>query len=159
MTPEEKRRLLKEQYKKDFKERKEFLKNVEKYRQSKKLNDAIQDMTSGLLGDDSDDWISKLNQDTAVTEAKIEMAIDEAKEQQKMLEQLAQEAEMEKIEALDIVEQMKREMGLVDDSSPKEETKQETPSQKTPTAEEKAGEISTSSEDPNPPSKKTMGDF
>lgn len=159
MSSEEKRRLLKEQYKRDFQKRKEFLKDVEKYKHSKKLNDAIQNITSGLTNEDSDDWISKLNEETALTEAKMEMAIDEAKEQQQMLEQLAKEAEMEKLQALDLVEKMKQQMGLSSKKETQPETEDTVDSKDNTNVNSESKKSDSSDDDKKPPFKKTMGDF
>lgn len=136
MTSEEKRRLLKEQYKRDLKERKAFLDKVEKLKRSKKLNDAVQNITSSLTDEDSEEWISKLNHETALTEAKLDMALDDANQEQKRLEKLAQQAEAEKFQALDLVQRMKREMGLAEDEGPAEE--QKTSEEKTKEAEQSA---------------------
>ncbi|RMG30962.1 MAG: hypothetical protein D6730_01860 [Bacteroidetes bacterium] len=159
MTGEEKRRLLKEKYKEELKQRKEFLKKVEALKRSHKLNEAIQNITSGL-NDDTDDWISKLDEETALSEAKMEMALSEAQRQQELLDQLAKEAEMQKIQAKNLVEEMKKSMGLASEDTPTEH--KATEGQDKPANEEQQEE-SSSDETPgadDPPSpKKTLGDF
>ena len=138
MTGEEKRRQLKEQYKKDLKLRKEFLEKAKKLRNMSNVNKALTEMTDGLT-DDSDEWISKINQETALTEAKLEMALDEASETQKKLEDLAKEAEMEKFSASEMVKQMKRELGM--------EVEEEETTEEGAKAEAKEGEEAVSTEE------------
>ncbi|MEL6732888.1 MAG: hypothetical protein AAFP83_17285, partial [Bacteroidota bacterium] len=67
MTGEEKRNKMKEEYKEELKKRKEFLDQAKKLRSSRKINDAIQQITGAINNDDSDEWIDKLNMDSAVT--------------------------------------------------------------------------------------------
>ncbi len=114
MTGEERRKQLKEQmkeaYKQDILKRREILEQAKRLRSSSKLNSAIQNITSSLH-DDSDEWIEKLNHDSALTEAKMDMALDEALESNQQLDQLAQEAEAEKFSANQLLEEMKAEMG------------------------------------------------
>lgn len=104
LSGEEKRRLLKEQYKKDLMMRKDFLRKAKSLRQMQNINRALEGMTPQ---DDTDDWINKLNEESAFTEAKLEMAADTAKERQEMQQT---EEEMQDIIAKNLVEQMKREM-------------------------------------------------
>lgn len=128
MTGEERRKQLKEQmkeaYKKDILKRREILEQAKRLKTSRKLNSAIQDITSALH-DDSDDWIEKLNHDSALTEAKMDLALDEAIDSNKKLEQLAQKAEMEKFSADQLMKEMKQEMGLLDDEDEKDPLEQE----------------------------------
>ncbi|MEO0900219.1 MAG: hypothetical protein AAFY71_27655 [Bacteroidota bacterium] len=116
MTPEEKRQLekqkLKEAYKAELKKRKEFLDNAQRLRTSRKLNDAISQITNSL-NDDTDDWIEKLNMEAAVGEAKIDMFLDEATKTTEEIKKMADEAKMAKFKAEDLVIQMKKEMGLL----------------------------------------------
>ena len=130
MTGEEKRKKLKEEmkaaYKRDLQKKKEFLEKRKTLRHTQKMNGAIGEIISGLTSDDSDDWIEKINQETALSEAKTEMALDDASEVAKELESLAKEAEIEKFSASQLVEDMKREMGMIEDIiKPEEESKEE----------------------------------
>ena len=124
MTGEEKRRKLKEemkaQYKRDLQLRKEFLNQAENLKRSQKLNQSISEIVGGLE-DDSDDWINQLNQNSAVTEAKLDMMLGEASETAKELDKLAKEAESQKFAAEDLVRQMKEEMGMLPKEVPAEE--------------------------------------
>ena len=104
LSGEEKRRLLKEQYKKELMARKEFLRKTKSLRQMQNINRALEEMNPE---DDTDEWINRLNEESAFTEAKMEMAADAAKERAEM-EQT--EEEMQEIIARNLVEQMKREM-------------------------------------------------
>ncbi len=164
MTNEEKRQQLKEQYKQDLKLRKEFLEKARNLQKQNKINQALGNMLEGFK-DDSDDWIQKLNEDSALSEAKFEMALDAAAEREKQIEQMAKEAEMEKINALNMVEQMKREMGLLPDEPTEEPTTVEvsaSDSVEETSQSETAEENPDTSEAPIDPvtrPKKTLGDF
>jgi len=134
MTGEERRKKLKEQmkaeYKADLLKRKQILEDAKRLRTSRNLNNAIQDMTSALE-DDSDDWIAKLNQESAITEAKMEMALDGAldgaSDTSEKIDKLAQDAKAEKFSAEQLVNQMKREMGLLPEDP--EELLKDTPAE------------------------------
>lgn len=149
MTGEEKRRLLKEQYKRDLLARKEFLEKAKELRKSQKLTGAISEITSSLNMDDTDVWIEHLNRESAITEAKMEVSMDLAQEAgEDILKAQATEAEQQKLSAELLVLQMKKEMGLID----------EVP---TPAAEESDAETEdkpTEEEKPSPPKRK-LGDF
>ena len=162
MTGEEKRNILKEQYKRDLQKRKEFLENVKNLRHQNNINKALGEMLEGM-NDDSDDWINQLNQETALSEAKFEMALDQATEAEQKLENIAKEAEMQRINAENLVEQMKRDMGLLPEEAPADPvvSEENAPSASTETesVEESSNEDS-SEEPPAPlPPEKTMGDF
>ena len=133
MTGEEKRKILKEQYKQDLIKRREFLEKTRKLQRLQKMNQALSEMKAGLQ-DDSDEWIDQLNQETALTEAKLEISMEEAAELDKKIESINQEAEMERINAENLILEMKRQMGLL---PPEEET---TPEAESDGAEPKAEE-------------------
>ncbi|MCB0853533.1 MAG: hypothetical protein KDD63_15010 [Bacteroidetes bacterium] len=119
MTGEEKRNKLKEEmkaaYKRDLQKRKEFQEKMKTLRHTQKMNNAIGEIISGLTSDDSDEWIDKLNRDTVLSEAKTEMALDDVLEEGKELDKLKKQAEAEKFSASRLVEEMKKEMGLIDE--------------------------------------------
>ena len=119
MTGEEKRKQLKEEmkaaYKRDLQKRKEFQEKMKTLRHTQKMNNAIGEIISGLTSDDSDEWIDKLNRDTVLSEAKTEMALDDVLEEGKELDKLKKQAEAEKFSASRLVEEMKKEMGLIDE--------------------------------------------
>ena len=73
LSGEEKRARMKEQFKKELRERKEFAEKVKKLRRLQNINNALDGMK---MEDDSQDWIDKLNQETAFNEAKTEMALE-----------------------------------------------------------------------------------
>ena len=151
MTGEEKRRKLKEQYKKDLKLRKQFLEDAKRLQHSARLNKAVTELMDGVTKDDSEDWINKLNEESALSEAKMEMMFDDLAAEDKV-DKLAKEAENEKFSAEQLVLQMKRDMGLI----PKEEKK--------PVAEKKATETDKAKSEPKkendiPPGRKPLGDF
>jgi hypothetical protein len=147
MTGEEKRRILKEQYKRDLMLRKEFLEKAQNLQKTGKVTKALTEMASAVNNDDTDDWIGRLNEGSALTEAKMDMALDEARSANQKLESLAQQAEMEKIQALNLVKQMKKDLGL-----PVEEE------EKHLEAIEKPENTETKPVDSLPPPK-TLGDF
>ncbi|MEM6345323.1 MAG: hypothetical protein AAF927_15635 [Bacteroidota bacterium] len=156
MTGEEKRKLLKEQmkaqYKKDLKLRKEFLEKAEGLKRSQKLNNTIADIV-GSLDDDTDDWIEQLNTGTAIGEAKLDMMLEEASETSRELDRLANEAKMQKLAAEDLVSQMKKEMGIEVPEKPAAESP-EAKADTTPKAEDKP-----EAPKPKKQNKKSMGDF
>ncbi|MDB4286110.1 hypothetical protein N9933_02300 [bacterium] len=152
MTGEEKRRQLKEQFKKDLRKRKEFLEKTNQLRQMRNINKSVGDMIEGIK-DDSDEWINKLNEGTALSEAKLDIALDQASTEELQLENLAQEIEMEKMNAQLMVEQMKRELGL---STVEVEVEEETE-----TSEKTTAQVAEPKEPKNEKGSqsKTMGDF
>jgi len=156
MTGEEKRRQLKEQYKRDLKMRKEFLEKAKSLRSQQNINKALGEMLDGL-NDDSEDWINQINQETALTEAKFEMAMDEAAAAEEQIKNIANEAEMKRIQAESLVQQMKREMGLLEEEETTTEV--EVSNEVEASTEATAGDA----EDQEPPApqppRKTMGDF
>lgn len=136
MTGEEKRKQLKEQmkqaYKDDLKKRKEIQEKMKNLRHTRKLNQAITEITSGLTSDDSDDWIEKLNQESALSEAKLELSLDSASEVNKEIDKLEKDTQVEKFSAEQLVNEMKKEMGLLEEEpeAPEEEDKEEPPQKK-----------------------------
>lgn len=73
---EEERKRLKEAYKEDLRLRREFLERVRQTQTAANVNRALQNMEGGT--DDTDDWIFRLNQQTALNEAKAELALEDA---------------------------------------------------------------------------------
>ena len=132
LSGEEKRKLLKEQYKKELRERKEFVSKVKNLRQMQRINKALAEMTAE---DDTDEWIRKLNEETAFTEAKMEIALDTTLEDHKEQEL---EEELKEIVAESMVEELKD--GLKEE--PKTNVQKEIPKEE---------------EDEGP--EKTLGDF
>lgn len=115
MTSEEYRNMLKEQYKKDLRERKQFIQKVQELKKQEPLLKAIEGLK---VEDDSDEWIEKLNQQTAFMDAKTELAADAIAEQQQKQEQVHSEAELQKIAAQQLLLEMKRQMGLLPPEEP-----------------------------------------
>ena len=145
MTSEEYRNMLKEQYKKDLRERKQFIEKVQELKKQEPLLKAIEGLK---VEDDSDDWIEKLNQQTAFMDAKTELAADAIVNQQKQQEHQYSEEELKKIAAQQLLLEMKRQMGLL---PPEEVTPVEENSVETPKTEEKPVE--------NGDEKPLFGDF
>ncbi|MEM6263333.1 MAG: hypothetical protein AAGI38_12550 [Bacteroidota bacterium] len=151
MTGEEKRKQLKEQYKQDLKKRKEFLNKVKGARNMNTMNKAVGGILDGL-NDDSKDWIDKLNEETALTDAKMDMALEGSGSTLEAVEQLAKEAEAKALTAQQMVEQMKREMGLAPEPEAVDQEEGEGAASTDKAAEE------ASAETPKKPGK-TLGDF
>ncbi|MCI4666898.1 MAG: hypothetical protein MRZ79_01965 [Bacteroidia bacterium] len=153
MTPEEKNRLerekLKEAYKAELKKRKEFLNSAKQLQTSRKLNDAISKITDAL-NDDTDEWVEKLNRESAVGEAKMDMFLEQASQTTNEMEKLANEAELAKNSAQDLVSQMKKEMGILDIDIEEDEKKLEEILKEDTDKEKKKD---------TPPPKKSMGDI
>lgn len=115
LSGEEKRRRMKEQFKKTLREKKEFQEKVNKLRRLQNINTALDGMK---MEDDSQDWIDRLDQETAFNEAKTEMALENAEQAAKDRADEAEikaavamsEAEMQKLAAEEMVRKMKEEM-------------------------------------------------
>lgn len=111
LSSEEQRRLMKEQYKDDLRQRKEFLNKVNELKKQEPILKALENMQ---VEDDSDEWIAKLNQKSAMSEAKMEMAMDSSGVITPSLEEVAKpefsEEEIKKIQAAEMVAKMKAEM-------------------------------------------------
>ncbi|MFK7970742.1 MAG: hypothetical protein AB8F95_10255 [Bacteroidia bacterium] len=158
MTGEEKRKLLKEQYKRDLQLRKEFLDKAKAMRPQARINKSLNEMMDAF-NDDSDEWIAKLDGDTALTEAKFEMALDSAAEAERELETLAHEAELEKLNARKLVEQMKRDMGLLEDEPSIEIEIEGSEDEIKSEIEAAQADEPVKLPEPKPKPGKTMGDF
>ncbi|MEZ4777520.1 MAG: hypothetical protein R3D00_30365 [Bacteroidia bacterium] len=134
MTGEERRRLLKEQMKQEFKDdikkRKEIEEQMKVMRHTRKLNEAVTEITSGLTSDDSDDWIDKINHKTALSEAKLEMSLESDSAVNKEIENLEKQAQAEKFSAEQLIKDMKRQMGLLEEEPPVDNKKSEEPPEK-----------------------------
>lgn len=122
---EEQRRKMKEEFKKDLRARKEFQEKVRRLRQTQRINEALNNMS---VEDDTDEWINKLNGETAFMDAKTELAMEGKKsvinvpiegpdgelsmapEVPEEIDLGPSEAEMQKIAAEEMVRQMKEEM-------------------------------------------------
>jgi uncharacterized membrane protein len=129
---EEIRRKMKEEFKQDLRARKEFLEKVKRLRQTQRINEALSNMS---VDDDTDDWINKLNEETAFMDAKTELALEGKKVINVPIEgadgsvttvpdPLAEEEidlgpseeELRKIAAEELVRQMKAEIAAEHDS-------------------------------------------
>ncbi len=157
MTGEEKRKQLKEQlkaqYKKDLQLRKDFLEKAKNLKHSQKLNETISDLV-GSLEDDSDTWIDALNQGSALSEAKLDIMMDQASETARELDRMAKEAEMQKFAAQDLIRQMKQEMGLkTEEPAPEKEVPAK------PAAEKENPDVASPPLPPPVKKQKKLGDF
>lgn len=155
MTGEEKRRQLKEQYKAELAKRKEILDQAKKLRKMQRINHALNEMKAAL-NDDSDEWIEQLNRESALTEAKLDVMMDSTQQVEKKIETLAMEAERERLSAENLVKQMKRELGMADESE--DETKAGT-EEETENAQKSGAPEEEENTTDSPPQKKTLGDF
>lgn len=133
-SSEEMRQKMKEEFKRDLRKRKEFLDSVKEYKRTKKLSDAVVEITSASE-DDTDVWIEKLNEKSALTEAKMEVALESSAMDTPSPKQEVSaetEAEMRKLQAQELVRQMKAEMEG-QGKKPGQEPQQETPAPETKT--------------------------
>jgi hypothetical protein len=148
-TGEEMRQKMKEEYKRDLRKRKEFLDSVQEYKRTKKLSDAVVEIQSASE-DDTDVWVEKLNEKSAITEAKMEMAMDstniDTPSPQKEVS-AATEAEMRKIQAAELVAKMKAEMEA-------EKASKNPPVEQAPAPENKVAENAPENKTPETPESK-----
>ena len=140
LSGEEKRKRMKEDFKKDLQLRQEFLEKVKGLRNTSQITQALNEMNHN---DDTDSWIEKLNTETAFREAKTEIALDAANSTDG-IESLKADQELDKAVAESMVEKMKRDL--------LEESKMET-------IHDYQNENGSDEEDDSASSKKTLGDF
>lgn len=111
LSGEEKRRQMKEQFKKELRERKAFQEKAAQLRKQQNITQALESM---VQEDDSQEWIDKLNSETAFSEARTEMALEAAEAAATQADNDEQirlgEEEMKKITAEELVQQMKEQM-------------------------------------------------
>ncbi len=157
MSGEEKRKQLKELYKRELLARKDILAQAKKLRKMQRINDALSEINNAM-NDDSDEWIRKLNEEAALSEAKMEIFLDEAHASVKetKIEDLAMEAEKARLSAEEMIKQLKREMGLLEEEEESTTDKSESNSSNTSTEQ---SQQPASNDDKLPPQKKTLGDF
>lgn len=152
-TGEEMRQKMKEEFKQDLRKRKEFLDSVKEYKRTKTLSDAVVDISNAATQDDTDVWIEKVNEKSAITEAKMEVAMDSSIDVEvvppKQQVTAATEAEMRKIQAAELVRQMKAEMEAeAAKNAPKPEVAAPKEEVQTPKQENPAPEVPTDSATP-----------
>ncbi|MCI4666899.1 MAG: PspA/IM30 family protein [Bacteroidia bacterium] len=92
-------------------EAKEALRANERAKWQSKIADTLEQFEVAGVDATHDEMISKINEETAKNEARMEMALDSVD-----TETLKIEEEAEKLRAADLVKQFKIEMGLEDDS-------------------------------------------
>jgi hypothetical protein len=105
---------IKEEYKRELQKRKEILEQAKRLRHSRNINQAIEGIT-GALNDDTDEWIYKLDQESSLTEAKIDLAMESAASSVDELEKERKQAEADKFSAEQLLKEMKQDMGLLTD--------------------------------------------
>lgn len=105
LSGEEKRQQMKEQFKKDLRERQAFLEQMKTLKQQQKVQKAIENLNPE---DDTDEWINKLNEESAFHEAKMEMALEASAEKGASMEHT--EAELQKSVAEEMVRKLKEEI-------------------------------------------------
>ncbi len=76
--PEQERARLKEQYIKEFRERRHIRRTLEAARRRKAANQALSDMVDALEdpADPTDEFTSRLDAETAMNEARLEIALE-----------------------------------------------------------------------------------
>lgn len=80
-TNEEMIKRLKEEELKDLKLRKEYLNKVNEVKKNSGLNKAMSELENMLEKDDTDDWVNKLNEKSAIADAKTEMLLENQQEE------------------------------------------------------------------------------
>jgi hypothetical protein len=81
LSGEEKRALLREQYKQEFRERKQILQDINQAQRGNKLSQTLSKMAAALGLDDTEAWTKLLNDQSTVQEAKLDMALEGAQTQ------------------------------------------------------------------------------
>ncbi len=76
--PEEERARLKEQYIKEFRERKRIRRNLESAKKTKAINHALESMVDTLVSTENttDEFTARLDAETALNEARFEIALE-----------------------------------------------------------------------------------
>lgn len=92
-----------------IKEAQEALRAHERAKWQKKIADVFQQFEVGGIAQTHDEMIARLNEETAKSEAMLEMALDSVDTESTKLDE-----EAEKIQAMELVKQFKAEMGLLD---------------------------------------------
>ena len=142
LSGEEKRKKMKEEFKRDLELRKDFLEKVKGLRGQTRITNAMNEMSQE---DDTDSWIEKLNSETAFHEAKAEIAMEAVNiNVTDGIESMKVDEDLEKVVAETMVEKMKRDL--------LEETKMDSLHEY-----QKENGLEEESDSPGP--KKTLGDF
>jgi phage shock protein A len=92
-----------------IKEAQEALRAHERAKWQRKIADVFQQFEVGGIAQTHEEMIARLNEETAKSEAMLEMALDSVDTQSIKLEE-----EAEKIQAMELVKQLKEEMGLLE---------------------------------------------
>lgn len=104
LSGEEKRKKMKEQFKKELLQDLEFKRKVQQMKKMSEIQKALESMN---YEDDTDEWINKLNEKAAISDAKLEIAFDDIEQKAK---DNKLEDELNKIIAEEIVNKTKSEM-------------------------------------------------
>lgn len=107
LTGEEQRAIMREQYKQEYKQRKEYLEMLQKAQRINKINRELGKLEAMVTGDDSEDWMRQLNNQTALNEARVELALENATNNPE------DTTPRDRLAHLTALERMKLEMGLV----------------------------------------------
>ena len=77
--PEEERARLKEQYIKELRERKQIRRKIESAKKTQAINNALGAMVDTLVsaGDTADEFTARLDAETALNEARLEVALED----------------------------------------------------------------------------------
>ncbi|MCY3628995.1 MAG: hypothetical protein OXI05_08555 [Bacteroidota bacterium] len=77
--PEEERARLKEQYIKELRERKQIRRTIESAKKTQAINNALGAMADTLAsaGDTADEFTARLDAETALNEARLEVALED----------------------------------------------------------------------------------
>lgn len=122
-------------------EAKEALRAHERAKWQAKVADTLESFEITGLDQTHDEMISRINEQTAKNEARMEMALDSVDTESMMIEEDAQ-----KIRASELVKQFKLEMGVGDTSGAKEEPELEIPDKETEISSKTIGKQRTQSQ-------------
>ncbi|MEM6646780.1 MAG: hypothetical protein AAF730_11055 [Bacteroidota bacterium] len=135
MTPEEFERL-KEAEKAHLRKLRALKQAANQSRRQRSIGGALGNLAaSNNLLDENDALVDRLNQDAIMGEARLDVTLDNLNARESEREQAGQraqfEADQKRQRADDLIAQMKRQMGLIDDSAPAAEDSPANPIEKT----------------------------
>ncbi|GAB5519491.1 MAG: hypothetical protein RhofKO_17420 [Rhodothermales bacterium] len=159
MTPEEFERL-KEAEKAHLRKLKALKQAARQSRHQRSIGGALGNLASSSnLLDENDALVNQLNQDAVMGEARLDVALENMDAREDERQQAAQraqfEADQKRQRADDLITQMKRQMGLIDDPAPTPASTAPDPIEKTVGKRQAPPATPASSPDPIPD--KTIG--
>jgi phage shock protein A len=111
LNSSEERERLKEEYKAHYRQVLEARKRIEDYKRKQRIVDALDKMNAGGILETMESMLQKIREKVAFTEARLEIA----SEKEEALLSAEDEAIVEKYRAKETLQQIKLEMGLLQD--------------------------------------------